>query len=169
MTATYEKIATTTLGSSQSSVTFSAISGSYTDLVIVSSFLCSIADYGITYQFNSDTGSNYSSTYLGGSGSSASSGRTTNYNFNNASLLIGGSTTERMLTIINIMNYSNSTTYKTAICRSNITTGTYPGTEAVINLWRNTNAITSIVLKSGNGSVNFSTGSTFTLYGIKAE
>jgi hypothetical protein len=33
MTATYEKIETTTLGSSQASVTFSSISGAYTDLV----------------------------------------------------------------------------------------------------------------------------------------
>ncbi len=109
--STYTPIASQTLTGSVSSITFSNIPQNFTDLVIVSSFLCSTADYGITYQFNSDTGANYSSTYLGGSGSSASSGRTTNYNFNNASLLIGGSTTERMLTIINIMNYSNSTTY----------------------------------------------------------
>ena len=36
MTATYEKIATTTLGSAATSVTFSSISGSYTDLVLFS-------------------------------------------------------------------------------------------------------------------------------------
>jgi hypothetical protein len=35
MTATYEKIATTTLGSAQADITFSSISGAYTDLVII--------------------------------------------------------------------------------------------------------------------------------------
>ena len=35
MTATYEKIATTTLGSTQTSTTFSSIASTYTDIVIV--------------------------------------------------------------------------------------------------------------------------------------
>ena len=33
--ATYEPIATTTLGSAASTITFSSISGSYTDLILV--------------------------------------------------------------------------------------------------------------------------------------
>jgi hypothetical protein len=36
MTSTYEKIATNTLGSAASSVTFTSISGAYTDLVLIS-------------------------------------------------------------------------------------------------------------------------------------
>jgi hypothetical protein len=61
MAITYEPIATTTLGTSESSVTFSSISGSYTDLVLI----CAVkntANNGdeVAFQLNSDTGSNYS-------------------------------------------------------------------------------------------------------------
>ena len=35
MASTYEKIATTTLGSATASYTFSSISGTYTDLILI--------------------------------------------------------------------------------------------------------------------------------------
>ncbi len=63
---------------------------------------------------------------------------------------------------INVMNYSNTTTYKTILSRSS---DLY--TEASVNLWRNTAAITSIII-GAQGAYTFSAGSTFTLYGIKA-
>ena len=66
------------------------------------------------------------------------------------------------------MNYNNTNVNKTSLVRAGLTGGSYPGTEALINLWRSTSAITSIVLKAGNGAVNFNSDSTFTLYGIKA-
>ena len=53
MTATYEKIATTTLGSSQASVTFSSISGSYTDLVLISDSTVASGSDGVRLRFNS--------------------------------------------------------------------------------------------------------------------
>jgi len=64
MTATYEKVATSTLGSSQSSVTFSSITGSYTDLVInrigsirtvQNSVICNIFNYANTTTFKTTT------------------------------------------------------------------------------------------------------------------
>jgi hypothetical protein len=66
--------------------------------------------------------------------------------------------------LVNVMNYSNATTYKTFLARGNIAAG---GTEAVVGLWRNTAAITSLELLPTAST--FATGSTFTLYGIKAE
>jgi hypothetical protein len=69
--------------------------------------------------------------------------------------------------IINIQNYSNTTTYKTALLRSNLATGTYPGVDAFVGLWRSTSAITSITILPASN--NLLSGSTFTLYGIKAE
>ena len=65
MPTTYEPIATTTLGSAQSSVTFSAISGSYTDLVIVINGALSSGLASLSVEYNGDTTvGNYSYTRL---------------------------------------------------------------------------------------------------------
>lgn len=164
MTATYEAIATTTLGSAQSSVTFSSISGSFTDLVlvVVSKWTGSgNSSYGM--RFNSDSGSNYSRTYLLGNGSSASSARLTNetYTYNGQV-----NATEWSPNIFHIMNYSNSTTNKTVLSRTD-QTGSY--VTAMVALWRSTSAITRIDLGYFDAAGNWAAGSTFTLYGIKAE
>ena len=71
MTATYDCIATTTLSSAQSSVTFSSISGSYTDLIIISDAILASGNDALGLRFNSDSGSNYSYTFMYGNGTSA--------------------------------------------------------------------------------------------------
>jgi hypothetical protein len=159
MATTYEKIATTTLGSSSATTTFSSISGAYTDLVIVVNETCG-AGSGLNVRFNSDTGSNYSSTFIYGDGSTATSGRQTSQTFGTFGNT-GGST--RGTTIVNLQNYSNTTTYKTYISRTS-TTGSVVG--SYVSLWRNTAAITSVELYPN--STTWSSGSTFTIYGIKA-
>jgi len=163
MTATYEKIATTTLGSSSATVNFTSISGSYTDLVLVCTPLSTTID-NLVIQYNGDTASNYSWTTLGGNGTVASSNRGSN-NTNSYLHYQAGVNTTQSNVIVNIMNYSNTTTFKTAICRGNNTT---IGTDSTVVLWRSTSAINSILLKQ-RGSNNLNSGSTFTLYGIKAE
>jgi hypothetical protein len=168
MTATYEVIATTTLGSAQASVTFSTISGSYTDLVLVANWGVSVNGDGTIIRFNSDTGNNYSDTELYGTGSSAASQRRSNASFIDITRAIAGDGTNIYTNaIINIQNYSNTTTYKTALLRSNLATGTYAGVAALVGLWRSTSAITSITILPASN--NLLSGSTFTLYGIKAE
>lgn len=159
MPATYEPIATTTLGSAQSSVTFSSISGSYTDLVLIGNGFTS-ADENIRIRFNGDTGTNYSNTLLYGTGSSALSARNTS----STSLILASlSSTATSNFITHIMNYSNTTTNKTVIQR-----GSNPSTivRADVGLWRSTAAINSITLLVASG--NILTDTTFTLYGIKA-
>lgn len=159
MPSTYTPIATTTLGSAASSYTFSSISGTYTDLVLVAAGYQSIDD-NVLMRFNSDTGSNYSSTTIFGSGSAASSFRSTSA----TSMQLGGLfTSDGGNAIYQIMNYSNSTTYKSVLARANAAGS---GTQARVGLWRSTAAITSVTLLTGSG--NFQTGSTFTLFGIKA-
>jgi hypothetical protein len=163
MPITYEKIATTTLGSAASSVTFSSISGSYTDLVLVVSATWSgSSNSSFGFRLNSDTGSNYSITQLYGDGSSAASGRSSNQ----TKAVIGQiNPTEFGTTIFQFQNYSNATTYKTTLSRSNVT-GVI--TLAGVALWRNTAAITQIDLEYFDTAGTFDTGSTFTLYGIKS-
>jgi len=160
MAETYEKIATTTLGSDSATVTFSSISSAYTDLVIVCNFGNTASDVVSFIRFNGDTGSNYSNTKVYGNGSSAGSQRDSNITYAKITDNITANTLI-MNTIINIQNYSNATTFKTALVRYNNASGIV---EAIVNLWRNTAAINQI--QFGNSSSNYLTGSTFTLYGI---
>jgi hypothetical protein len=169
MPSTYEKIATTTLGSAAASYTFSSIAGTYTDIVAVFAGTMTAADY-VQFQVGNgsvDTGSNYSNTALKGNGSTASSSRSSNstniftpepMNTNQGNL------------IINFQNYANTTTYKTTVMRTNVPltdVGAVGSTSATVGLWRSTSAINTIKFYTFAGQT-FATGSTFTLYGIKA-
>ena len=166
MPQTYTPIATNTLSSAAASVTFSSISSAYTDLVVVASILpSSTSFYTPSLQFNSDTGSNYSGTWIYGQGSSAVSSRNssqTQMALDNyaATPAVG----YPMTVIFNVFNYANTTTYKTVLSRGNDVFSSAGETSATVGLWRSTAAVTSITVK-GNGA-NFEVGSTFTLYGI---
>jgi hypothetical protein len=164
MTATYDSIATTTLGSAAADVTFSSIAGTYTDLVLV----CSVRTSGvaaINFQVNSDTGSNYSFRYLQGNGTAASSAGFTNTSSVQGFYTTGAPTATSTFGtyIIHFNNYSNTTTYKTFLSRESGDATTV----ATVGLWRSTSAINAIKLYPGGA--NFTSGSTFSLYGIKAE
>ena len=165
-TNTYVALATQTLSSSATSVTFSSISNGYTDLILVAN---TIVPTGNTFpecslRFNSDTGSNYSSTYLLGLSSSAISGRASNITYADCGYLSANSGNPNTR-IINIMNYSNTTTNKTVLVRGSSVNGNQVISYA--NLWRNTAAITSIDVFTQSGT--YAAGSTFSLYGIAAE
>ena len=164
---TYTPIATNTLSSATSTVTFSSITGTYKDLVLIINGGTSVNDSFANLTFNSDSGSNYSITRLVGNGTTASSGRSSNQ----TRIFIGydaaPNTAFQFNSIVNKMNYSNTTTYKTVLTRDNSPAGTsYPGAAANVGLWRSTSAITTITLISNTS--NFISGSTFSLYGIGA-
>ena len=161
--STYTPIATYTLSSgTQSTVTFSSFSG-YTDLVLVYSGRAS-GNLDATINFNGDTGSNYSETRLSGNGTTASSDRFSNltkiYLDNNGN---PSTVTQPNIAIYHIMNYANTTTYKTIIGRSSEASH---GTDGIVGLWRSTAAITSLTLGIDSGS--WAAVSTFNLYGITA-
>jgi len=160
--STYTPIATTTLGSAQATVTFSSISGSYTDLVLIIGGKNASSDQGIVTQVGNgsiDTGSNYSTTYLIGDGTNATSGRASSA----TSIIAGRMDNVASTSIINYMNYSNTTTYKTVLGRGN------DGALVIqhVGLWRNTAAINTINVFNLS-SVNFAAGTVLTLYGIAA-
>ena len=163
--STYTPIATQSISGSPTSVTFSSIPSTYTDLIVViNAALTTQNDVGL--RLNGDTGTNYSRTILYGTGSAAGSvtggganqGQIEYYGSPNTTL--GGSTI-----IVNFMNYSNTTTYKTVLSRSNNASS---GVDAVVNLWRSTAAINQIEFKPYTGTMTWVTGSQFTLYGIAA-
>jgi hypothetical protein len=161
-TNTYVALATQTLGTAASSVTFSSISQGYTDLKLVMNASYSSEDY-TCFQFNGDTATNYSETPIVGNGSSVSSGRAANRAFIFTQAVAG--TSVPFMVQSNFMNYSNSTTYKTVLSRSDCASR---DVTASVGLWRSTAAITSIKVYGLTGA-NFQVGSTFSLYGIAAE
>ena len=164
MPTTYEPIATNTLGSNTTTITFSSISGAYTDLVLVCQVQRSTATGTyLQMRFNSDTGSNYSTTFLSGNGTSATSWRDSNRTDINLDYYAAPQNNSWTIRNISINNYSNTTTYKTVLNRANDAS---QGTDAGVHLWRSTAAISTITLTMPSN--DFITGSTFTLYGIKS-
>jgi hypothetical protein len=162
--STYTPIYAQTLSSATSSITFSNIPTTFTDLFIAINTGTSSIGQSVGMQFNSDSGSNYSSTEMWGNGSTTSSARLTNATFIRAvGRGIGTDTTLIDTGFVNIQNYSNTTTNKTILIRSGVSGGTI----ASVGLWRNTSPITSVTF-FGEGPSNIIQGSTFTLYGIKA-
>ena len=164
MASTYTPIATTTLGSAASSVTFSSIPSTYTDLILVTSVAFTAAGDTFYMQFNGTGGTAYSSTYLTGDGSSATSSRRTSTNAVYDKGSPSTNTSNFNVYIFNIQNYANTTTYKTVLGRYNQVDAQVVG---AVSLWQNTAAINQILFGEASGN-NWRVGSTFTLYGIKA-
>jgi hypothetical protein len=170
MSSTYEPIATTTLGTSAADITFTGISQSYTDLVVI----VSARSVAVGAEFagfirlgngSIDTGSNYSRTRLLGNGATATSGRGSNITALSWDAIPGSTSASGTFcaTIIQIMNYSNTTTNKTILIRSN-EPNNYVA--AIVGLWRSTSAINQVRIYGDQG--NLAVGTTCTLYGIKA-
>jgi hypothetical protein len=164
MAVTYDKIATNTLGSAASSVTFSSIPSTYTDLVLIINGGSSTTNADVDINVNGDTAANYSRTVLWGNGTSVGSLRYTNNTYFGLTYYGNPSTDFSWVGIVNFMNYANTTTYKTFMSKA--TNAITYGVNDEIGLWRSTSAITSMVI--ANRTYNFTTGSIFTLYGIKA-
>ena len=172
MANTYTLIASNTLGSSAASVTFSSIPGTYTDLVIRTSTRGDNPQDRDAFliTFNSDTGSNYSVTYLIGNGATASSSRLssqTEWQFNWPTQGTAYTATTFGSAEIYIPSYTASQNKPIGAVgngESNVTSTVYMAANAA--LWRNTAAITSISIVPYFAS-NFVSGSSFFLYGIK--
>lgn len=165
-TNTYVALATQTVSSSVSSVTFSSIPQGYTDLRVVcnTQFSSGGSQYiGVQTGTGSiDTSSVYSNTLLVGDGSSAFSARDSNQTF--MRLGAGTSTSSNFgILLLDFQNYSNATIYKTVIARdADVSQG---WAAASVGMWRSTTAIDTIRILSGAGN-NIAAGSTFTIYGI---
>lgn len=156
--STYTPIATQTLGSAAATITFSSLPQNYTDLIVVYNATSSTDDQNYL-QFNGDTGSNYSRTFMTGNGSSAVSSRSSS----DTRIFGPFSLSVPTVNIIQIQNYSNSATNKTTLIRSGAANNS---TIATVGLWRSTAPITSILIGTNSGT--FNTGTVFTIYGIAA-
>jgi hypothetical protein len=170
--ATYTLIDSEVLTSSQASVTFSAIPATYTDLVLRISARTNNAGTvtdSIEITFNGDTASNYSTRIVAGSGSAAFSDQYSNNVPSRAWYGATGNTATASTfgsTEVYIPNYLVSQNKQISIFGLGETNATAAYRSAVASLWRNTAAITSILLDPLDGSASFQTGSSFYLYGI---
>ena len=174
--SSFDSIATVTVGAGgTATVTFSSIPSGYTHLQIRGIGRSTTTGNGTDYlliQFNSDTGNNYAYHQFVTDGGTISTGGSTSV----SSIICGFLPRANQLAnafgvqVIDILDYAN--TNKNKVIRSytgmdyNGTSNTLPGQ---LNLrsgvWLNTNAITSITLKSEAN--NLTQYSQLALYGIK--
>jgi hypothetical protein len=161
--STYTPIATQTLGSAAASVTFSSIPSTYTDLILIANNSSASNQDALVLKVGNgsvDTGSNYSTTFVYGTGSGTGSSRTSSA----TNIFWGRSSSVMNANTLHLMNYSNTSTYKTVLSRGNAADAI---AIAYVGLWRSTSAINIITIGTEVGG-NISAGSTFTLYGIAA-
>jgi hypothetical protein len=161
-TGTYTLIDSATIsGTGTASITFSSIPQTYTDLIVVAN--CSGISGDPFLRINGDSGANYSDTWLETRASGPVASRYTNRNF----FYFGYEGTTRnaieMVSIFEIMDYSNTTTFKSSIWKYG---DVAYSAEVHAGLWRSTSAITSLVC--GLTAGNFVSGSSLKLYGIEA-
>ena len=171
MDPTYEPISEQVLTSNQSSVVFSNIPQGYKGLSLLISARTNRGDTGdaMLLQFNNDTGNNYSTRSLYGTGSSAVSAVWSNVSGaylvqgacgnNDTANTFGSSQTY-------IPNYSSSTNKSISHQGNSETNASTSYMSADAGIWNNTSAISSIRLAPLNGTL-FISGSSFQLYGIK--
>lgn len=118
-------------------------------------------------RFNSDSAGNYSHHRLLGNGSSVVSyaGTSTTYCF--AGMTTRGSGSTFAAAVLDILDPFETTKYTTT---RSLTGGTNSSQNAIVlqsGNWRNTNAVSSIFLRS-ESSQDLVAGSRFSLYGLKA-
>jgi hypothetical protein len=159
----YVALATTTLSSATSSVTFGSIPATYKDLVIQISYFSAGSPVRATAVLNGDTGNNYSLVFMDGNpDNSTASGSQTRANFSFAFSSAAASSTRPYSSMLTIFDYSAVDKHKTALLRGG---NAADRSSAYAQRWANTAAITSVAINSAEGG-NFLAGSTISLYGI---
>jgi hypothetical protein len=154
-TNTYTALATVTLGGSDAEIIFGSIPTTYRDLVLVVDGTAS-SGQDILIKFNGDA-SNYSRVYAYGPGS----GTNSNADSSNGWGVIRTSASN---TIMHILDYSATNKHKQVLSRLNGASDY--GVAMIAGRWASTTAINSITAYVGSGT--FSTGTTFSLYGVIA-
>ena len=159
-TPTYTPLATLTLASSASSVTFSSIDQSYGDLILVISANQGAIEGSSGAYINGDTGSNYSRVRAYANGSSTFSDASATRS--DLGSISQNSPNQNGLSISHFMDYSATDKHKTVLTRTN-------DVDDQVGMfayrWANTNAVTSIEVFSQTAN-DFVVGSTFSLYGV---
>ena len=175
MASTYTLISSQVLASSASTVTFSSIPATYTNLVVrcsVRSATSSGQDY-MLLQFNGDTATNYSMTMIYTNATTATSYRTTSttsidQNPIDLSTNTASTFSNNEFYIPSYLSTTSRPMSHFGVAEGNVTTNA-AWMAANAGLYRGTSAITSLTLTDANGGSGFAATSSFYLYGIKSS
>ena len=160
--------------STTSDATFTNIPQTYQDLMIVGSArrtdAATTATIYVTPYYSGISASPQSTTILEGNGSTASSSRNSSQDGAFMASVPAASATAGIFGSIvwHCLNYANTSTFKTSISRAAADVNGSGTTRLAVNLTRGTGGITTVNCSTFSGSAFFETGSTFTLYGIRA-
>jgi hypothetical protein len=169
MAITYDVISSTTLTSTATTVNFTSIPQTYTDLVLIISLTGVSNSNTVSMRLGNtsiDTGSNYSSNWMRGNGSAGSAGG------NNSSTYIMLNTGDVSANNTNGLSISNLQGYTGTNDKQIITrwSQNQTSTSLLTSQWRSSSSPIKLIELFLNTSktYTFSIGSTFSLYGIKA-
>jgi len=164
----YESIQTVTVGAGgSSSIAFTSIPSTYKHLQIRVSALTAASGKVMVARFNSDTTASYTWHFLNGQGTTASAGNATGNTYARFfGQNIGTNTTNPSVSIIDILDYTNTNKNKTVRALSGSDNNGSGEVALESSLWIKTNAISAVTILLTDSS-NFSQYSSFALYGVK--
>jgi hypothetical protein len=165
-TVTHDLISSHTTSGSTSTVTFSSIPQTYTDLRIIASVRATHAE--MFFRLNNNSSANYSRIYMYGTTASIDSGRQNDTT--GCAISIGDTDNNALENAgieIYIFDYTSSTKLKTFSSSNGVDNDANTGIRVTqSNLFRSQTAVSQVEFV--NTTSNFATGCVFNLYGIKA-
>lgn len=171
--AAVDSIATFSVTSPTTTITFSSIPSTYTHLQIRmitrSGANDTTGNDNIYIRYNSDTSSNYSWHLLGGNGTSTSTAGAANTTWLLSGKLGNGNVSNTFgVSIVDILDYANTNKFKTQRVLSGVELNGVQNANMYLasGSWRNTNAVNSITIINGD-LADWVQYSHFALYGIK--
>jgi hypothetical protein len=178
----FESIATVTVGSGgSSSISFTSIPSTYKHLQVRGIAQTNRSSYVVDelmVRFNSDTGSNYAYHWLRGGYDStpaaSANGQATKTNIRLGAVNSSVSASAFSAFVIDILDYANTSKYKTARYLNGFDvngtagTGSYGGTIMLgSGLWQSTSAISTLSIEVSPDASLMNQYSSFALYGVK--
>jgi hypothetical protein len=176
-TGAYDALWSTTLSSTTSSITIGGIPNTYEHLqlrIYARSTLAGTSSDNIAFRINGDTGSNYSTHNLYGTGAGAFSAAFAGLSYGYLPSVISSSGNLANTfagVIVDLLDYASSTKNKTIRALGGFDENANSGGSVYDNriqlssaFWNSTAPLNSIVFGT---SASFASGTTFALYGIK--
>jgi hypothetical protein len=150
---------------SSGSITFTSIPQTYKHLQLRINTISTVSGNGTLLEINGLSTSIYDNHWLRGNGTAASASNSINTSVNFLPPIVTGtSTTYPNVTIVDIHNYTSTTQNKTVRSFGGVDSNGSGEVAISSGLWRDTGAITSLRIYMGSG--NWTTSSTFALYGM---